>query len=337
MGVLQSATTHLGGVEFLKRQPKATRPVGPEPAGYLAETLALLNNTQTSKPCTAQPQSESARVPSSNRPEQSCIDYDSIPAGSLASDFASLGYECCQVNEFGTAVNLRRPGKLTEVSFVLDSWGCEHRAAPTVVGQAGVCTTKPGATFRVPITLHVYAVCAAGSCAAPNVNSEVGNLVASQTTTFEIPYRPSDSPKQCPVQTLTYTNAFLDPISRLCVHGLANKITFDFPGSASLPNPAIFTLAYNTTTWGYHPIGPAACSTTLAGCGYDSLNVVADSTGGQSVGTYLDPNTAFVNYVTGANYCDGGASGFDFLRADNNATDSCWNGFQPQLEVTINT
>ncbi len=317
----------------MKRQPKATQPVGLEPAGYLAETLALLQNTQTSKPCLAQPEAASTLRSNGNQPEQTCIDYDSIPTGRLASDFASFGYECCQVNEFGTGVNLRRPGKLKEVSFVLDSWGCEHRAAPTIVGQAGVCTTKPGASFPVRITLNVYAVCSTGPCAT----SEVGALVATQTKTFNIPYRPSDSPKQCPVQTVTYTNAFFDPISRLCVHGLANEITFSFWGGTPLPNPAIFTLAYNTTTWGYHPIGNAPCSSTLAGCGYDSLNVVADSTGGESVGTYLNANTAFVNYVTGANYCDGGASGFDFLRADTNATNSCWNGNQPQFEVTINT
>lgn len=311
------------GVAYVKAQPPALPPAVRPGASDLARMLAPLARIDaTTKPCTVSP----------NVATGDCIDFESIPAGSLASDFASEGFECCQVSEFGTGVNLRRAGNLDQVSFVLDSWGCQNRAAPTMSGVAGVCTTTPGATFRLNFTVHVYAVCTPGSCSGSDPNSEVGTLLATKTTSFAIPYRPSDSPVECPVQTLSYTNYYFDPVSQLCVHGLAKRITFNFGGSVAIPASAIFTVSYNTSDSGPHPVGHgAACNSTLAGCGYDSLNVIADSTGGLTAGSFLDPNGVFVNYSAGSDYCDGGMSGVGFLRLDT----PCWTGYEPQIEVRI--
>jgi hypothetical protein len=305
------------GVAYVKAQPPALRPAVQPAAAELARMLAPFRGIDAiTRPCTVSPGSGTG----------DCIDFNSIPAGSLASDFASEGFECCQLSEFGTAVNLRRAGNLDQVSFVLDSWGCQNRAAPTMSGVAGVCTTTPGATFRLNFTLRVYAV--AGS----SPNFAVGTLLATKTTSFAIPYRPSDSPVQCPVQTLPYTNYWFDPVSQLCVHGLAKQITFNFGGSVAIPASAIFTVSYNTSDYGYAPVGHnTACYSTLAGCGYDSLNVIADSTGGLTAGSFVDPSSVFDNYALGSDYCDGGAGGVGILRFDQ----GCWTGYEPQLQVRI--
>ena len=44
-----------------------------------------------------------------------------------------------------------------------------------------------------------------------------------------------------------------------------------------MPDEVIISIAYNTTTFGYAPIGPSVCSATPQGCGYDSLNVGFDA------------------------------------------------------------
>jgi hypothetical protein len=72
-----------------------------------------------------------------------------------------------------------------------------------------------------------------------------------------------------------------------CYNGFAFKIVFDLSGVV-VPNDVIWGVAYNTTSAGYAPIGPAACFATPQGCIYDSLNVVLfplqPKAGGRSTG-----------------------------------------------------
>ncbi len=245
------------------------------------------------------------------------IAYNSVPH--QLHGISSLGFECCQVNEFGDGVNLAQTGTLSTVSVVMDSWGCQSGHWNT-----DDCSTTPGSTFSEPITLNVYNVTATGS--------RVGTQLTTLTQTFNIPYRPSADAKRC-----TGSNAgefFSDP-DHACINGLANLITFNVPPGTTLPAQAIFTVAYNTSTSGYNPIGTSApCYTGPGGCGYDSLNVGADGNGGP-VGSPVDPNGTFVNYTLAGNYCDGGAGGSGFLRIDTGT--NCWTGYHPQIKVTVSS
>ena len=246
------------------------------------------------------------------------IIYNSIPAVPLSSNFTSYGFDADQLSEFGSGANLATAGQLDTVSFVLKSYGCGTSGSWT--NSPGPCVTTLPATFSLPITLHVYAV-----GGPPNY---VGALLATQTQTFNIPYRPSTSPS-C---TGTSRPAdFVDPVSGVCVPGLANEITFNVPAGVTVPSPAIFTVAFNTTSYGYAPYGTGtACHATVLGCGYDSLNVITDSSGGVSVGSYYDPNGLFQNASVARNYCSDTNPGV--LRLDTGA--GCWTNEQMQIQVT---
>ena len=104
-------------------------------------------------------------------------------------------------------------------------------------------------------------------------------------------------------------------------------------GSLDLPDKAIISVAYNTTHYGYAPIGESApCYGTSGGCGYDSLNVaVTDpASPSPSVGSNPLPDDAYFNSSTGGQYCDGGSGGTGTFRLDS----GCWTGYQPVFSVT---
>src|ERR1019366_8137052 len=89
-----------------------------------------------------------------------------------------------------------------------------------------------------------------------------------------------------------------------CFNGKAFNISFDLGGQhVTLPADVIVSIAFNTTTWGYEPIGAAPCG---GNCPYDSLNVGLVS-GPPSVGTDPLPDVAYQNTQTAANYADNGA------------------------------
>jgi len=209
-------------------------------------------------------------------------------------------------------------GKLQRVRYVLSSWGCQ-----TGNWHSNNCVTTPGATFPVPFTINVYAV-------SNSNTSRVGALLKTQTRTFNIPYRPSYDSARC-----AGTGKFYSAVDARCVNGLANVIVFDFSAPrASLPGQSIFSLVYNTTHYGPHPVGELApCyspSSTAAGCGYDSLNVSIDGPGGP-IGSPVDPNGIFVSFTQAVDYCDP-LLGTGF-RLDTGP--GCWTGLHPQFEVRV--
>ncbi len=276
------------------------------------------------------------------KPMVSTIAYNSIPAGPLSSNIASVGFQGGHASEFGDGVNLAASGTLGSVSFVVDEWGCQNRAAPpspNPYGLAGTCTTTPGATFPLPITLNVYK--------ATNTGTEVGASIATVNQTFNIPYRPSDTPNTCgPATTLGYTNAFLDPVSGQCVYGQASEITFNLTGQ-NAATPSIYTIAFDTSNYGYSGASPPSgglpgpygdsnpCNSTYAGCPYDSLNISADSSGGISAGSYYDVNGIFWNTAVAGFYCDGGALGVGILRIDSSPGACSWAPNHPEIQVTL--
>jgi hypothetical protein len=247
--------------------------------------------------------------------------YSSIPKPLKA--VASVGFEATSAQELGDGVNLTHRGNLQRVRYVLSSWGCQ-----TGNWYSDNCVTAKGATFAVPITINVYAL-------DPTSSTHVGALLATQTQTFNIPYRPSADNVRC---TGTYLGEFYSAVDASCVHGLANVIVFDFaPPRVNLPVQSIYSLVYNTTHYGPHPIGESApCYTSSGGCGYDSLNVSTDGPGGL-VGSVYDPNGIFWNTSNQSFLCSGTAGVFGL---DTGPGTCGWgpstaepNGSHPQFEV----
>ncbi len=134
-------------------------------------------------------------------------------------------------------------------------------------GTSG-CVTPAGAKFSLPITLNIY-----------NATDRT-QLLTSKTQQFDISYRPSANPAKCPdAPTKWYSTT-----EKTCFNGLAQDVTFTFDGTTTLPDTVRYGITYGTSHHGSTPIGDQDCSSTSAGCFYDSLNV-AVTDAATSVGT----------------------------------------------------
>jgi len=236
--------------------------------------------------------------------------YDNIP-NPLPGNLPSIGYEATSASEFGDRVQFSTGtgGSLVTVTQTMSSWGCQS-------GNwfSNNCVTTPGATFSHPITLNIYNV---------GPGNSVGSLIGSVTQTFAIPYRPSADNVNC---TGVNAGKWYHAASGTCFNGLATTITFNV-GGLTVPNQVIYGIAYNTTHYGYAPIGQsAACYTSSGGCGYDSLNV-ATTDAPPTVGVNPAPDDAYYNTSFAPFYCDGGAGGVGTFRLDA----GCWTGFKPAV------
>jgi hypothetical protein len=162
------------------------------------------------------------------------------------------------------------------MSVVLVSWGCESGH-----WTSGDCVTTPGATFNVPLTFTIY---------ADNAGSP-GFVLAQETQTIPVLYRPSAS-AQC---TGADAGKWYSSKDRTCYNGFAQTVKMTLPGM-TLPDHVIWSVAYNTTDYGYAPVGATTCSSTPAGCGYDSLNVGTWSAPkAPFAGTDINADQAFMN------------------------------------------
>lgn len=248
--------------------------------------------------------------------------YDSIVVNSkskTSSAIASEGFECCSTKEFGDGLVFTKSGShLTQVSVVLSSWGCESGFWNT-----DNCLTTPGSNFKEPVTVNVYSV-----TTSPSGAPAPGQLIASKTNEFYIPYRPSANNQKCFGSDI---GKFFSPVDRKCVNGLAVRINFPFNrANVALPQEAIVTVAYNTSDAGYYPYGQGTqCFTGPGGCGYDALNVSAWGNGG-FVGSNVDPNGVFVNFGDSSFYCNQAGNGSGSLQLDT----PCWSGYHPEIEVS---
>lgn len=244
---------------------------------------------------------------------QDIIVYNSIPSP-LPGNVQSIAFESAQVNEFGDRIQFAAgTGRnLTKVEQIMSSFACESG----IYYPTGNCTTTPGATFSHPITLNIYNVGADGA---------VGTLLKSVTQTFAIPYRPSADNVNC-----TGENAGKWFDGTACRSGLATPIVFNV-GGLTVPDQVIYGITFNTTNYGYQPIGASACTTTVEMCPYDLLNVGLSGTNPPSVGINPDPTDVYWNTPIAGYYCDSGAAGFGVFRRDG----SCWTGLQPSVKFTV--
>ena len=240
--------------------------------------------------------------------------YNSVPTD-LPGNVSSQAFQAQQTSEFGDSIRLASgPRKADSVDVVMSSWGCE-----TGTWTGGDCATSAGATFNHPITLNLYAV--------DPTTGQPAALVLSKTQTFAIPFRPSADPVNC---IGSDAGKWFSAADATCYNGSATKISFELDGTL-LPRDLIWTVAFNTSSYGAAPMGYSRpCSNTVAGCGYDSLNVGAKSFAGQpSVGTDVDTAGAVLDSDTAGAYCDNGIGGGGTLRLDT----GCWTGFTPLATI----
>jgi hypothetical protein len=262
--------------------------------------------------------------------------YDNMPS-SLPGSYPSLGYECCQVSEFGGEVEFAKPpvGKVwknPKVTAVLDVWACQEG---NISNED--CKTEKGAKFEWPIRFSVYEV---------GPGNSVGTKIAAGSKVFKIRYRPSVSPI-CNA-TQFDKGGWYDRKEGACYHGYATKITLPLK-LAKLPEKAIISIAYNTSNYGAQPQYPQPCNSEEQGCPYDSLNVAVHEPGeaeagecsgvcnggpGEgtkpAVGSDPDLSEDFLASTSGAYFCAP-------HETNNNGvfgpTGPCWNEEQPVLKV----
>ena len=249
--------------------------------------------------------------------------YDSIltnPKGQTSSYIASLGYECCSTNEFGDGLVLTQPGRLKSIEVVMDSWACQTGGV-----YQDTCESAKGSKFSWPITANVYSI-----TGYPSGVPTVGQLLATRTQTFAIPYRPSANNKVCTGPNL---GGFLGPVDKECDYGLAAPITFNMNVPiVQLPGQVIVTVSFNTSDYGPNPAGHNTTCFQAGNCPYDSLNVSAWGNGGL-VGSNVDPNGTFVNFQNPIFYCANNPNGQP--AGGSLVLDTpCWTGYHPEIKVT---
>ena len=251
----------------------------------------------------------SPAIADSDEGNNSGVIYNSVITP-LPGNLPSIGFEATAFNEFGNAVNFSS-GKNFELSKVIvsmSSWGCESGS-----WNANNCVTSEKASFTHPITLNVY---------SPSVDgTNPGSKIATVTKTFTIKYRPSASP----LCTGGNLGKWYDNSSKTCFNGYLQNITFDLK-NVKVGSSAIFGVTYNTSHYGYAPIGQSpACYATSSGCGYDSLNVAlsADPTD-VTRGSSVVAGKLWLASAAAYNYADGGAAGVGTFRMDSPNAAAWW-------------
>lgn len=237
--------------------------------------------------------------------------YQNEP-GVLPGNVPSLGFEASSTSEFGGAISLAGTArKAVALRFGLSTWGCS-----TGSWNGGDCVRLAGDKFPVTVTARIYSV---GPGDSP------GSVLAQATKTMDIPYRPSANNRKC---TGPDAGKWYKASTATCYNGQLLRKSISF-GKQQLPDDVIVSLAYDTTHYGYSPIGESApCYGTNGGCGYDSLNValVPDS---PTIGSQPNPDDGWLNSSSGGSYCDGGSGGIGTFRLDA----GCWTGYQPMLRL----
>lgn len=243
--------------------------------------------------------------------------FDYIPSP-LPGNVASYSYESWGVAEAGDGISFSTTGPQTldNAKVVVSVWACETGTAWAAENTVP-CVTTPGSTFSIDIALNIYN--------PDNVSERLWTV----NKTFDIPFRPSTNP-DCPA-TINGQGWGAD-----CFLGRAHIINFDLtnvdPGGVIVPDEIVYGVAWNTSSYGYNPIGDEAecAAVQYAGCPYDLLNLGVEGTAPASIGTDESPDGAFQYSVFGAAYCDGGAGGTAVFRFD----DGCWGGFNPLVRFS---
>ncbi len=234
--------------------------------------------------------------------------YDSI-VSPQPQDMFSEAFNATGTTEFGNEVNLASPGQeLDSVQVTMSDWACQ-------TGSGTTCVTTPGATFPLSMTLTIYSV---------GADNSVGSIIASDTQTMNIPYRPSSNNSECLGPNLDNPNAGPGAANgewyngSTCSIDLNSNITFngvDFTvPNITLPGSVIYGISYDATS------GPA-----------QSLNVaVSDDTGNVATTNVTVGSDAiagdFLDSSEAVSYCNNApADGTGYFQYDP-YTPSCTGG-----------
>jgi hypothetical protein len=239
----------------------------------------------------------------------------------LPANLPSVGAEAYSFNEFGDEITFApsTPRNVKKVIVTLSSWACQSGHWNT-----GDCTTTSGATFSQPITLNIYHVTSTSPSPSPVL---AGSLIATVTQTFNVPYRPSANP----VCTGADAGKWFKN-GQGCFNGLATNVTFKFPFRNVEPDSVVYGITYNTTHYGYAPMGELTPCYTVGpgGCPYDSLNIALAPA--VTIGSKPYADTVFQNAAYAADYCDGtplvGTFNLD------SPTNACWAGYVPAVQFS---
>ena len=193
-------------------------------------------------------------------------------ATNLPHEWWSLSFGGTNATQLGDKINLSSPAHLRSATVMLDSQAL------------GV------GTFPVAVTFTFYLPGATGG--------SVGAVLATQTKTFDVPYRPAGNATACGANTASifpYTtndgSQWLDPATGSCYYGVVYPATFNFSPSVALPSTVVNGIPYNATS------GPAS-----------SMNVLfsTETPGGAvATGSDTDPGNLFVQAGTGSNALGG--------------------------------
>jgi hypothetical protein len=233
------------------------------------------------------------------------VAYNDMPFDVVNCLNPGVAFEAHPWNEFGDSVTLSGTARtLNSLRVDFQSFACVSGAWDTGCGGGTTTGVSPG-TFPWPITANIYAAGTGGQVA--------GSLLATETVTAQIPFRPNSDSANCPLTPTKWFNP-LAPGGGACQNSIATVLTFNnwtfqsgFTGT--LPGSVVWTVAFNTSTQGYTPQGnktpvctlpPATASTTVCPQNpADSLNVgdktysvppyagtsLFDTNGGQAVGS----------------------------------------------------
>jgi hypothetical protein len=193
----------------------------------------------------------------------------------------------------GNAITLASPGTtLSSVVVALDNWACQtgNGNGP---GAASCVTTNPSATYPATMTLNVYNP------------SNLTSAIASDTQTFNIPFRPSGNAAHCSTGNTwagsPYENdgsQWYDAATNTCNYGQTSTVTFNSFGGAVLPSNVVYKISYT----------PNSTSITDPS-NYLNFNLSTESTG-ISIGSDTDPGNLYMGLLTdGSGAAAAGPSG----------------------------
>ena len=155
--------------------------------------------------------------------------------------------------------------------------------------------TWPAGVWQTPITLKLYTVDRSGANPAP------GDLIVSNTKTFDIPWKPESDP------TCATPSYYRASDNGLCYSSVPANVTFDLSSlNVDLPDEVIFGVAFNTMNHGAAPTGVDGP--------YSLLNIAVSPS--PSVGVNVEPDAIYYNSTFAGFYHDGGAGPTGIFRRD---------------------
>lgn len=220
--------------------------------------------------------------------------YDALPSVSPETSYVSEAFQATQTSEFGDLIHLGGTDRiLNDVTVTMVTWAkyADYSTNSSYMDNS--------VSWTHPITLNVYSS-SLGANGAPDT------LLGTVTKNIIIPWRPKAS------DACGSGLQWMDSTGK-CNNGYAFNATFDMSSlNITLPNDIIVSVAYNTQTYGFSPLGVAGP--------YNSLNVAVPEGQTVLVGSDVNTDSVFWKTSTAAWYTDGGAGGVGVLREDTNWT-----------------